>query len=608
MTCYRSVTPACIAVLLLMTVACSKPDPQPAGNAAEPAQPAGAGDQALFLKQGLDADDRQSFYYLPQGSQLLPYYWFLALEQADSQALFRSDAHMTALGYIPQPAEPRLNPDGLPIGFARDDNPDNVNAPALRQEFLGNDFPHRDLPATNAWLGLTCAACHTLELRYQDHRIRIDGGPAMADHERFLEQLAQALAATWQDQQKMDRFAQRILAANWSQPEQQALQARVKAYSAVLDELAARNRSELAYGNGRLDAFGAILNRVTETGLGIPANHQNANAPVSFPQLWNSSRLSWVQWNSATGSPLRRNTGQVIGVYGQFQLSDIRADGLIDSSMRLENLDRLEGLVQQMRAPPWPERVFGQIDHDKAAQGRVLYAQNCRRCHVIRDADGQYPLTPANPPGHRFIKTVQPPLAKLRTDPQMVDNFLHHQVDPGLLRPYLPNELRTRPQVPAKALLLLTVDGMIEHKLQQTGLQGEQLEALRFRLNGSRLPPMVNPGDARISTYRARPLDGIWASAPFLHNGSVPNLYQLLLPEQQRQRQFRLGGHDFDPVRVGIDSRTAADGFEFDASLPGNLNSGHSGPHFTRFKAEDGHFRDFSDAQRWALIEYLKTL
>ena len=56
----------------------------------------------VFLDQGFSADDRQAFYYLSQGSQLLPYDWFLALEQAESQTLFRDDGHMRELGYIPQ--------------------------------------------------------------------------------------------------------------------------------------------------------------------------------------------------------------------------------------------------------------------------------------------------------------------------------------------------------------------------------------------------------------------------------------------------------------------------------------------------------------------------
>jgi hypothetical protein len=52
--------------------------------------------------------------------------------------------------------------------------------------------------------------------------------------------------------------------------------------------------------------------------------------------------------------------------------------------------------------------------------------------------------------------------------------------------------------------------------------------------------------------YAARPLYGIWAAAPYLHNGSVPTLYDLLLPPAQRPKTFALGGRDYDPVKVGF--------------------------------------------------------
>jgi hypothetical protein len=50
--------------------------------------------------------------------------------------------------------------------------------------------------------------------------------------------------------------------------------------------------------------------------------------------------------------------------------------------------------------------------------------------------------------------------------------------------------------------------------------------------------------------WKAAPRDGVWATAPFLHNGSVPNLYEMLIPAAERTKKFWLGG-DFDPVKVG---------------------------------------------------------
>ena len=66
----------------------------------------------------------------------------------------------------------------------------------------------------------------------------------------------------------------------------------------------------------------------------------------------------------------------------------------------------------------------------------------------------------------------------------------------------------------------------------------------------------------------------MWATAPFLHNGSVPSLYELLLPAAQRSKTFRVG-RAFDPVKVGVDT-TEANAFLLDTALPGNSNAGHS--------------------------------
>ncbi|PMZ49168.1 hypothetical protein C1Y04_30550, partial [Pseudomonas sp. FW306-2-11AC] len=55
--------------------------------------------------------------------------------------------------------------------------------------------------------------------------------------------------------------------------------------------------------------------------------------------------------------------------------------------------------------------------------------------------------------------------------------------------------------------------------------------------------------------YRARPLNGIWAMAPYLHNGSVPSLNDLLLPPNLRPKTFYIGNWEFNPDIVGYDTK-----------------------------------------------------
>ncbi len=88
-----------------------------------------------------------------------------------------------------------------------------------------------------------------------------------------------------------------------------------------------------------------------------------------------------------------------------------------------------------------------------------------------------------------------------------------------------------------------------------------------------------------------------------MHNGSVPNLYQLLLPADQRVKQFDLGSWEYDPKNVGyVMSSSTEDNFVFDTTTEGNSNAGHEyGTGYYDLPA-------LTEQERWALVEYLKTI
>lgn len=93
--------------------------------------------------------------------------------------------------------------------------------------------------------------------------------------------------------------------------------------------------------------------------------------------------------------------------------------------------------------------------------------------------------------------------------------------------------------------------------------------------------------------YKARPLNGVWSTAPYLHNGSVQNMVELLTPPSERKATFRVGTSAFDPQTLGYED---AGPFEFDTRLSGNHNSGHA--YGTNLSAE----------QKDRLLEYIKSL
>ena len=98
-------------------------------------------------------------------------------------------------------------------------------------------------------------------------------------------------------------------------------------------------------------------------------------------------------------------------------------------------------------------------------------------------------------------------------------------------------------------------------------------------------------------------MNGIWATAPYLHNGSVRTLYDLLREPRDRPDSFWVGNHEFDPKDVGFVDGRSADfpyGSQFnvtDFGGHGNSNEGH-----------DYNNAGYTPAQRRALVEYMKTL
>src|SRR6185436_13755434 len=108
-------------LIALAVVACQqKEEPVTVTTATTTAPPPPTTPAAARLDQGWTADEAETFYYTPQGSQLIPYAWFLALEVDNAQSLLRDNANMERYGYITASAASPVNPDALPIGFVID--------------------------------------------------------------------------------------------------------------------------------------------------------------------------------------------------------------------------------------------------------------------------------------------------------------------------------------------------------------------------------------------------------------------------------------------------------------------------------------------------------
>ncbi len=623
------------------------------------------------LKQNWPDDEAVQFYNAAQGSQLLPYRWFLHLEQAESTKLFRDAENIRKLGYLPRSATPD-NPDGLPIGFIKD-------------AAYGNG---------EAALGVTCAACHTTQINHGNIAYLIDGAPTLGDLEALQRELVAALAATIAEQAKFDRFA----AANGalSPTDRNALKARLTDALAERVAYNQRNLSDLArldvtpqFGPGRVDAFGAILNEVTVKFIGIKQNHRFATAPVSYPFLWDAPQHDRVQWNGAAQNDisilalpvlgtihvgaLGRNAGEVLGVFGSVNVQNpVGLSGSYASTVNQPNLINIEESLRRLWSPQWPGE-FPALKGALVTSGKQIFDAHCADCHRHIDRKD---------PGRRVVAQMK----SVETDDTMASNFatrtaltgvlagrtrqlnpfdllgttepggevLKHVVQRALLGPQLDPAALSQDQLESLAINMpveieiesdnriftgefkglqvateeavgggVTVTFRADSNLMLTEADHPEGLALRFnpadnsyswkggeRLELPNLSQQVtgleNVAAATESTtlqltnatirykYKGRPLNGIWATAPYLHNGSVPNLRELLKLAANRKPEFFVGSREFDADNVGL--KSDAGPFQFDTTIPGNSNAGHE------------YGANLSETQVEALLEYLKSI
>ncbi|MGF6514959.1 mono/diheme cytochrome c family protein [Pseudomonas sp. BT76 TE3572] len=567
---------------------------------ANPKLPAWSPVQQVHYLEQWSASDRETYYFTPQGTQVkgLRYDWFKALELPFSQQRFAAPEYLARFGFLIDPSQRPTpnNPGNLPVGFARHQNPGS------QDEFLD----------------ITCAACHTGELRFNGQAVRIDGGsaqhvlPSSVPTLRggsFGQALVASLTSTYYNPWKFERFARNVLGQDYEARHQQ-LREDVKVSLDTFLKVAWNDTHRGLYpteeGPGRTDAFGRIAN--ASFGDAISAtNYRVANAPVDYPQLWDMWTFDWVQWNGSAQQPMARNIGEALGVGATLNFFDadgqpLKGDARYPSSVRLGDLHLIEQTLQRLKPPAWPEELLGAIDKTQAAKGRELFTENCAGCHVPRSVQ-------SNGRWVQHLKML--PVEFIGTDAGAANNIADHRFDLTALQ-WAPAELaqldvQLQP-TPTESLDLSKLSSA-KGLAYVTAFVGNRAyreanipTAERPDMDGFGLPIGVR----ELRAYKARPLAGVWATAPFLHNGSVPSIYQLLSPQDERATTFYKGTFEYDPRHLGYRTETFANGFMFDTRITGNHNSGHE---FRAGKRGNGVIgRWLQPEERWALLEYLKVL
>ena len=234
-------------------------------------------------------------------------------------------------------------------------------------------------------------------------------------------------------------------------------------------------------------------------------------------------------------------------------LSAALGAGVTPVTVDIAAIHRVRNWIWQLPAPAFP--LPAAIDRAKSERGAELFAGHCAACHGMKSASDAYDYDTNHYPRLGQIE----PLASIGTDRGRWASY-------------------TQDFAAAQNMLYAGYPWRFTHFSKTAG-------------------------------YADQPLDGIWARSPYLHNGSVPTLRDLLEPSACRPSApcrpavWYRGADIYDPVRAGY----RADGygydpgalFRYDTSVPGNGNAGHEGPAYgTTLPAAD----------KDALVEYMKTL
>jgi hypothetical protein len=555
--------------------------------------------EVKFASQGAQwtSESRNDFYTRDQGARIIPFAWFKALKRADGSGFL--DDGLARYGYLPNPDSPT---PGLPVGFLTASE-NNVRT-----------------------LSMTCSACHVRQIDVDGVSWRVDGGPALTDFQSLLADIDWAVDHVLKDATAFDDFGKAVGAQ--SEEARRELRDDVQAWFAPYHALMSKALPAPGWGVGRADAVSMIFNRVAGLDIGEPPTRINrdniapADAPVRYPFVWKAPVQDITQWpgfarNGDDILGLARNVGEVYGVFGVYRPTKSILPNVInylnDSSLNYAGLQRLEILLKQIEPPKWPWA----LDAALVAKGDEIFHRDpkdggcAKGCHEIKTGAARV----CNP------DTWRTPIQDVGTDSKEY-TVLGREAETGVLEgasiafvPGIDKPLKPKDKI-ITILGLSVIGSILEAPLHfgldvfrpiveeclpikpatPAALRAALLEKLRKALGDL----YKKPGEAPPIAYESRVMKGIWAVAPYLHNGSVPTLADLLKPASERPASFKVGrAYDIENVGLakeqpGLNSTYTAD----DCAKRGSGNS-RCGHEFGVKLAPD---------EKKALLEYLKSL
>ena len=552
------------------------------------------------ITNGLSNDARSTYYHLDEGIQWIPTNVLLSLKRSDPSSITKvMDETLLArperFGLLPNYTYPN---SPLPIGITASTDPDYVSM-----------------------AGIACPACHTSMISNDRGQFfLVDGASSRFSIEAFLGEMIKSMVATLANPVEFEAFYQRyaaranivgqeplsgsalsaapMVSTSFTSSDTTKLEAAAKTAptstgrSTTLQYDVYPTHAQLSTRTGMyfylvrrfLWFFGqtkygsSTVPNMSANGFGrsdpwSPSKkmlldkylHQDISAVktatlVHTPFVWDFDRQKYIFIQGQTNSLLERNLIQGIALLSDYNSSTM------ETTVSIKKLDLIVAYGKNIHAPSWPENILGTINREKAAQGKDIFRNLCLSCHDPKVNDtatgsAEYNYLDVGTDGTYY--TVQ------------LEKLYGKELFGDIITPFMTQAKKVAAQT----------DGI------------NTIDLDKYQTN--RLPVVWKAPTG--NRFEAKPLAGVWATPPYLHNGSVRSIWELLFPANSRSKSFVIGGYVYDSQHLGyLDDPTLplVDTFTVEtdcASCLGNGNGGHE------FGIE------LTEADKMLLIEFLKS-
>jgi hypothetical protein len=536
--------------------------------------------------QGWTEEEKERLYKMDGGAQIIPYRWLEALEFPDSTKKIAENLEV--------------------FGLVKLSHKKYVGVTAV------DDERTRHLYQEKKWMGLNCTSCHTSQFQVNGKMLVIDGNQSLFRLQEFEEALIRSVSETLNDTHKFERFAKKI-----GDKDGQELKTQLNLFLNEFKAWNIRNHHyfdkhgrEVRYGPGRIDGLGGATNELNchltdRMGDNQKWSHlfvsskncEDSHPPTSYPHLWGIAQEEFAQWDGRIHSALGRNVGAMMAAFSKNWIEKTPLPGVfkVKTTANVENIYEFEESYKKLKAPLWNDLVHKKIvkplDVSRVSRGEKIYEKNCLECHAVKPE-----YTVPNKFGNSWYKThlVSPKIVQTDELHLIRDRDRKAEVHPEMKNLY---KLMFGNNV-------FDQDGKVSARQSRTFLVSLALKTYFVDSLSSpeKIAKFTNCRDSSLIQnghgIKAEHLSGIIWTAPYLHNGSVSTLFDLLLPANKRPRKFKVGCLNYSIEKFGFDCEndTSSMAFVFDTTQEGNSAQGHE------------YGVNLSDDEKVDLVEFLKSL